>query len=129
LALASRRIINTKYIACSGFLESLQELRRRVTMVGNVALRSECRVTEIVPEETGAVVRGVRFDTASGDPKVLEADLVVDASGRGAPTLTLLDRLGLQRPEQTEMLERLLDMRTAAFDTAHRKTDGSDRRP
>jgi 2-polyprenyl-6-methoxyphenol hydroxylase-like FAD-dependent oxidoreductase len=79
------------------------ELRRRATMLANVALHSDCRVTEIVPVPAGAAVRGVRFDDGSGGSKVLEADLVVDASGRGALTLTLLDRLGLQRPEQTEI--------------------------
>lgn len=33
----------------------------------------------------------------------LEADLVVDASGRGAPTLTLFDALGWERPQETEV--------------------------
>jgi hypothetical protein len=35
-------------------------------------------------------VRGVRFVNGSGCSEILDADLVVDASGRGAPTLTLL---------------------------------------
>ena len=34
---------------------------------------------------------------------ILDADLVVDASGRGAPTLTLLDALGWERPPMTEV--------------------------
>jgi 2-polyprenyl-6-methoxyphenol hydroxylase-like FAD-dependent oxidoreductase len=35
--------------------------------------------------------------------ETLDADLVVDASGRGAPTLTLLDALGWGRPQMTEI--------------------------
>ena len=34
---------------------------------------------------------------------MLDADLVVDASGRGAPTLTLLDVLGWHQPQMTEI--------------------------
>jgi 2-polyprenyl-6-methoxyphenol hydroxylase-like FAD-dependent oxidoreductase len=78
-------------------------LRNRAMAIANIGLRTECRVTEIVPVAAGAAVRGVRFDAASGGSEMLEADLVVDASGRGALTSTLLNLLGLQRPEETEI--------------------------
>jgi hypothetical protein len=58
-------------------------LRNRAMAIANIGLRTECRVTEIVPVAAGAAVRGVRFDAASGGSEMLEADLVVDAS-RGA---------------------------------------------
>jgi 2-polyprenyl-6-methoxyphenol hydroxylase-like FAD-dependent oxidoreductase len=76
-------------------------LRRRAMAVANIALRSGCRVTEIVPSHGAA--HGVRFDTAARQSETLEADLVVDASGRGALTVTLLDALGWQQPPVTEV--------------------------
>src|SRR5215831_14217147 len=77
-------------------------LRRRAEAVPNVTLRPACRVTGIVPAAGGAA-RGVRFADGSGRSETLDADLVVDASGRGAPTLTLLDALGWERPQMTEI--------------------------
>jgi 2-polyprenyl-6-methoxyphenol hydroxylase-like FAD-dependent oxidoreductase len=78
-------------------------LRRRAEAIANIALRPECRVTGIVPATGGAAVHGIRFDAGSGCSETLEADLVVDASGRGAPTLTLFDTLGWERPAMTEV--------------------------
>jgi 2-polyprenyl-6-methoxyphenol hydroxylase-like FAD-dependent oxidoreductase len=78
-------------------------LRRRAEAIANIALRPECRVTGIVPATSGPAVNGIRFDAGSGRSETLEADLVVDASGRGALTLTLLDALGCERPATTEV--------------------------
>jgi 2-polyprenyl-6-methoxyphenol hydroxylase-like FAD-dependent oxidoreductase len=78
-------------------------LRRRAEAVENIALRPASRVTGIVPAAGGDGVRGVRFVNGSGRSETLDADLVVDASGRGAPTLTLLDALGWDRPQMTEI--------------------------
>jgi hypothetical protein len=78
-------------------------LRRRAEAVANITLRPACRVTGIVPAAGGAGVRRVRFVTGSGCSETLDTDLVVDASGRGAPTLTLLDALGWDRPQMTEI--------------------------
>lgn len=66
-------------------------------------LRPQCRVTEIVPAKTNDAVQGVRIDAGSGSSEMIAADLVVDASGRGALTLALLDALDWQRPEVTEV--------------------------
>jgi 2-polyprenyl-6-methoxyphenol hydroxylase-like FAD-dependent oxidoreductase len=78
-------------------------LRRRAEAVENVTLRPATRVTGIVPATAGAGVRGVRFVNDSGRSETFDADLVVDASGRGAPTLTLLDARGWDRPQMTEI--------------------------
>ena len=78
-------------------------LRRRAEAIANIALRPECRVTGIVPRTADAAVRGIRFDAGSGRSETLEADLVVDASGRGALTLTLFDALDWERPDVTEV--------------------------
>jgi 2-polyprenyl-6-methoxyphenol hydroxylase-like FAD-dependent oxidoreductase len=76
-------------------------LRRRVMSIANIALRTGCRVTEIVPFHEAA--HRVRFDSESGQSETLEADLVVDASGRGALTPALLDTLGWERPQVSEV--------------------------
>lgn len=76
-------------------------LRRRAAAIANIVLRPECRVLEILPAKTGAA--GVRFVPEGGRPQTLPADLVVDASGRGAPSLALLDTLGWERPAVTEI--------------------------
>jgi 2-polyprenyl-6-methoxyphenol hydroxylase-like FAD-dependent oxidoreductase len=78
-------------------------LRRRAEAIPNIALRPECRVTGIVPTRSGAAVYGVRVDAGSGRSETLQADLVVDASGRAALTLTMLDALGWERPAVTEV--------------------------
>src|ERR1700722_1422925 len=78
-------------------------LRRRAEAIANITLRPAARVTGIVPAADGAGVRGVRFANGSGRSEILDADLVVDASGRGAPTLTLFEALGWDRPQQTEI--------------------------
>jgi len=78
-------------------------LRRRAEAITNIALRPECRVTGIVPAADGAAVRGIRVDVGSGRSETVEADLVADASGRGALSSTLLDTLGWERPAETEV--------------------------
>jgi hypothetical protein len=78
-------------------------LRNRGAASTNIAFRSHCRVTEIVPAQGGAGVDGIRFNAGSGKLETLEANLVVDASARGTLTLALLDALGWQRPGVTEV--------------------------
>jgi 2-polyprenyl-6-methoxyphenol hydroxylase-like FAD-dependent oxidoreductase len=73
-------------------------LRRKVVAIANVTVQSQSRVTEIVPAPTWSLVK---FETDAGVGAGIEADLVVDASGRGAPTLGLLDVLGWERPQET----------------------------
>lgn len=78
-------------------------LRRRAEAISNITLRPASRVIGIVPGAGGAGVRGVQFFHGSGRFETLDADMVVDASGRGAPTLTLLDALCWDRPQITEI--------------------------
>ncbi|WFU73446.1 squalene monooxygenase [Bradyrhizobium sp. CB2312] len=73
-------------------------LRRKVVAIANVTLQSQSRVTEIVP---AAIRPMVKFETDAGVGAAIEADLVIDASGRGAPTLGLLDALGWEKPQET----------------------------
>jgi 2-polyprenyl-6-methoxyphenol hydroxylase-like FAD-dependent oxidoreductase len=78
-------------------------LRRRAEAVANITLRPASRVIGVVPAAGGADVRGIQFVNGSGRFETLDADLVVDASGRGAPTLMLLDALCWERPQMTEI--------------------------
>ena len=76
-------------------------VRQRVLQQANISLQTESRVTELVAGADGASVVGLRCAGADGQLRMLAADLVVDASGRGAPTLRLLQALGRAPPETT----------------------------
>lgn len=77
--------------------------RRFVERQSNIALRSRCRVTQLVELPNRNAVTGVRYDEANGRSNELAADFIVDASSRGALTLELLDRVGLPKPQETEI--------------------------
>jgi hypothetical protein len=47
------------------------------------------------------MVSGVRYENSNGASETIAADLVVDASGRGALTLALLRSIGRPLPEET----------------------------
>ncbi|MDQ3205308.1 MAG: FAD-dependent oxidoreductase [Pseudomonadota bacterium] len=67
----------------------------------NISLESDCRVTGIVTGEDGSLVEGVNFHGADRITQMLPADLVIDASGRGAPTLAVLKSTGRAAPTET----------------------------
>jgi 2-polyprenyl-6-methoxyphenol hydroxylase-like FAD-dependent oxidoreductase len=73
--------------------------RRQVEKLTNLTVLPECRVREITAAPDGTMVTGVRYEAADGQ-KTLAADLVVDASGRGAPTLALLRWSGHPEPDE-----------------------------
>lgn len=77
--------------------------RRFVEQQKNISLRSRCRVTQLVESPDRHAVTGVRYDEANGRSNELAADFIVDASSRGALTLELLDRVGLVRPQETQI--------------------------
>jgi 2-polyprenyl-6-methoxyphenol hydroxylase-like FAD-dependent oxidoreductase len=76
-------------------------VRRRVESRPNIALRQRCRVQEVLTSPNGEAVAGVRYDNDNGASETIAADLVVDASGRGALTLALLQSIGRPPPEET----------------------------
>jgi 2-polyprenyl-6-methoxyphenol hydroxylase-like FAD-dependent oxidoreductase len=75
-------------------------LRQRVCTLRNIACRSECRVTEILASPDGVAVQGVAYEDAGKGKHTLTADMVIDASGRGAPTLNLLSSIGKAPPTE-----------------------------
>ena len=76
-------------------------VRRRVESRPNIALRQRCRVQEVLTSPNGEAVAGVRYDNDNGGSETIAADLVVDASGRGALTLALLQSIGRPPPQET----------------------------
>jgi 2-polyprenyl-6-methoxyphenol hydroxylase-like FAD-dependent oxidoreductase len=76
-------------------------VRRRVESRANTTLRQRCRVTEVLATPKGEAVTGVRCENGNGASETIAADLVVDASGRGALTIALLQSIGRPLPEET----------------------------
>jgi 2-polyprenyl-6-methoxyphenol hydroxylase-like FAD-dependent oxidoreductase len=76
-------------------------VRRRVETQANIVLRQRCRVQDIMATPDGDAVTGLRFENGDGAIETLLADLVVDASGRGALTLELLQSIGRALPEES----------------------------
>jgi 2-polyprenyl-6-methoxyphenol hydroxylase-like FAD-dependent oxidoreductase len=75
-------------------------VRKRVGKLANVD-RDDCRAEELVPTPDGRGVHGVRYSANGGENGTLPADLVIDASGRGVPTLDFLNATGRHAPAET----------------------------
>jgi 2-polyprenyl-6-methoxyphenol hydroxylase-like FAD-dependent oxidoreductase len=78
-------------------------VRRLIEKQSNISLISHCRVTRILTSSDQSAVTGVRYDHADVRANELAADFIVDASSRGALTLDLLDKVGLPRPQETNI--------------------------
>jgi 2-polyprenyl-6-methoxyphenol hydroxylase-like FAD-dependent oxidoreductase len=69
----------------------------------NVLVLGGHRVLAINTTPDGARVTGVRHAVADSGAETLAADLVIDSSGRGVPTLNLLQALDRPRPKEIEI--------------------------
>ena len=76
--------------------------RRRIQQTANIDISMRSRVTGLVASRDAMRIEGVRFDGEDG-AAVIDADLVVDASGRCGLTLRALEELSLAKPEETEI--------------------------
>jgi 2-polyprenyl-6-methoxyphenol hydroxylase-like FAD-dependent oxidoreductase len=90
-----------------------QVIRSELEQIQNVSLRWHSRV-EAITTAAGAV-SGVKLATPGSTPDELPADLVVDASGRGVPTLKLLDTIGTDARPQVSKIGINIDYSTAIF--------------
>ena len=77
--------------------------RRRVQQTPNINICERSRATGLVASRDAKRIEAVRYDSENGGAATLEADLVVEASGRGGLTLQLLEALSLPKPEETEI--------------------------
>jgi 2-polyprenyl-6-methoxyphenol hydroxylase-like FAD-dependent oxidoreductase len=77
--------------------------RRRVQENPNIGIRTRHRATEIIASPDTLRVEAVRCDCEDGGALKIDADFVVEATGRGGLTLQLFERLGLEKPGATEI--------------------------
>ena len=77
--------------------------RRRVQQTPNIEICVRSRVIGLVASRDTMRVEAVRYETEDGAAVTLEADLVVEASGRCGLTLQVLEELSLPKPEETEI--------------------------
>ncbi|MER5336979.1 FAD-dependent oxidoreductase [Micromonospora sp. NPDC002717] len=93
-------------------------VRNRVAALPNVTFIQECDVLGLVATDDREQIVGVRVQrrTGNADVEVLDADLVVDATGRGSRTPAWLESLGYQRPEEERVKVGL------AYTTRHYRT-------
>ncbi|MGO9935977.1 MAG: FAD-dependent oxidoreductase [Steroidobacteraceae bacterium] len=77
--------------------------RRRLAQLSNVTVRPQCRVLDIIAAGDGDGAHGLHIDNRDTGTETLAADLVVDASGRGVPTLAFLKACGQALPQETSI--------------------------
>ena len=78
-------------------------VRRRLERVDVIELRDGCAVLEYLHDADGGAVEGVRIRDASGETSAVEADLVVDATGRTSRTPAWLGEHGYPEPALEEV--------------------------
>jgi len=76
--------------------------QRNLQKLSNIAMRDGCRALQIVAGKDGSAI-GVRLETNDRSVETLPADLVIDASRRGALSLSFLEATGRPRPERTDI--------------------------
>ncbi|HEX6358900.1 FAD-dependent oxidoreductase [Actinophytocola sp.] len=79
-------------------------IRARTAALANVTYLEEHDILRPVTTADGSRVTGVIVRRQADDAEIeLEADLVVDATGRGSRTPAWLDELGYERPEEEKV--------------------------
>lgn len=76
-------------------------MRDAVVQVPNIRLRRACHALEVLLRKDKTKATGVVVRNDDGRSEVLLADLVVDATGRGAPALSCLQAAGIELPAVT----------------------------
>jgi 2-polyprenyl-6-methoxyphenol hydroxylase-like FAD-dependent oxidoreductase len=78
-------------------------VRQHVARLPQVQLRPHCTVQDLIASPDGQAVLGITLKNADGQVETLHTDLVVDASGRAAPTLAFLSAHGHALPEESSI--------------------------
>jgi 2-polyprenyl-6-methoxyphenol hydroxylase-like FAD-dependent oxidoreductase len=101
------RDIPPAYIPSRPLLECL--VRQRVRERANITLLEDYDVVDLTSTTARDRVTGARVRSRDGGrERVLRADLVADATGRGARTPALLDALGYGRPTEEQVGVRVV---------------------
>jgi 2-polyprenyl-6-methoxyphenol hydroxylase-like FAD-dependent oxidoreductase len=95
----------TSYLATRPFLET--HVRRRLWAMGNVTILDGHDVVEMIAPDPSRVGGARVFNRVTGEERVLDADLVVDATGRAARTPAFLESVGYERPEEDRIAVQL----------------------
>jgi 2-polyprenyl-6-methoxyphenol hydroxylase-like FAD-dependent oxidoreductase len=94
------------YTPSRPFLES--HIRRRVRAIPNIAFLDDHDVVDVTSTTGRDRITGARIvSRRTHSESELSADLVVDATGRGARTPAMLERLGYSRPAEEEVVIHL----------------------
>src|SRR5262249_5597403 len=91
----------TVYCMSRPLLEAVT--RRRVQQTPNINISERSRATGLVASRDATRIEAVRYDREDGSAVTVEADLVVEASGRCGLTMQMLEGLSIQKPEATEI--------------------------
>jgi 2-polyprenyl-6-methoxyphenol hydroxylase-like FAD-dependent oxidoreductase len=78
-------------------------VRRRLLGLGNVRALDGCAVARVEADPAGRRITGLEVLHDRGDPFTVEADLVVDASGRGSRSPVWLHALGFEAPAEEQV--------------------------
>ncbi|MBP0590840.1 monooxygenase [Paraburkholderia sp. LEh10] len=73
-------------------------LRRRLLKLPNVRAMPDCAVRGLASDSARKHVTGVRMRVEGGPEEIVNADLIVDATGRGSSSATWLEELGYLPP-------------------------------
>ncbi|GAA2553390.1 FAD-binding monooxygenase [Winogradskya consettensis] len=93
-------------------------VRSRVAALSNVKILEEYTILGLTTSSDRSRVTGARVQQRAGNasPEVLDADLVVDTTGRGSRTPAWLEELGYERPREDRVKVGL------AYTTRHYRT-------
>ncbi|WP_319445457.1 MULTISPECIES: FAD-dependent oxidoreductase [unclassified Mycobacterium] len=95
------------YTPSRPFLES--HIRRRVRAIRNIAFLDSHDVVDVTSNTSRDRITGARIVNRHNNlESELRADLVVDATGRGARTPAMLERLGYGRPAEDDVVIHLM---------------------
>lgn len=99
--------VATLYLASRPLLE--RNLRRRVRAIPNVTVLDGHELAGLTSTANHARITGVRVISRVGGATstAVDADLVVDATGRGSRTPVFLEQLGYGRPPEDELVVKL----------------------
>jgi 2-polyprenyl-6-methoxyphenol hydroxylase-like FAD-dependent oxidoreductase len=78
-------------------------VREGVAKIPNVHIIEQTDILGLVPSADRSRIAGVRVQHQDGPQEVLDADIVLDCTGRGSRTPAWLDGLGYQRAEEEKV--------------------------